>query len=168
MLEIKIKYFDKNIPQDQKIGKIAHGDWIDLRSAEDISLLPFEYHQIKLGIAIQLPPDHEAHIKPRSSTFKTWGIIQVNSVATIDESYCGDNDQWMMPVVALPRTVSQLLLYPLAKIFPFLKKNLSTHIKKGDRVCQFAIVRKMPEITVTEVHSMDNADRGGFGTTGKK
>lgn len=76
-LEIKIKYFDETLP---KIEKIAIGNWIDLRSAEDISLKQFEFKLIPLGIAMELPRGYEANVVPRSSTFKNFGILQTNSM----------------------------------------------------------------------------------------
>jgi dUTP pyrophosphatase len=140
-LTIKIKYFDDNLP---RIEKIPTGDWIDLRAAEDVELKQFEYKLIPLGLAMQLPPGYEANAVPRSSTYKNFGIIQTNHYGVIDESYCGDNDQWHFPALALRDTV----------------------IKKGDRICQFRINKKMPEVEFIEVEMLGNLDRGGIGSTG--
>lgn len=139
---LKIKYLSKDI---DKIKKISKGDWIDLRAAADIDLKAGEFKLIPLGIAIQLPHGYEAHIAPRSSTFKTWGIIQTNSVGVVDESYCGDDDEWMMPVYALR----------------------DTQIKINDRICQFRIFENQPEISFKEVTSLKNDNRGGFGSSGQ-
>ena len=139
-MEIKIKYFT----DVQPIEKIEKGDFIDLRSAEDIDLDAGDFAIIKLGVGMKLPEGYEAHIVPRSSTYKKWGIIQTNSVGIIDNSYSGDNDQWMMPVLAMR----------------------DTHISKNDRICQFRIVEKQPEIKFTTVEKLDNEDRKGFGSTG--
>lgn len=139
---LKIKYLSKDI---DKIKKISKGDWIDLRAAADIDLKAGEFKLIPLGIAIQLPHGYEAHIAPRSSTFKTWGIIQTNSVGVVDESYCGDDDEWMMPVYALR----------------------DTQIKTNDRICQFRIFENQPEISFKEVISLKNDNRGGFGSSGQ-
>lgn len=139
---LKIKYLSKDI---DKIKKISKGDWIDLRAAADINLKAGEFKLIPLGIAIQLPHGYEAHIAPRSSTFKTWGIIQTNSVGVVDESYCGDDDEWMMPVYALR----------------------DTQIKINDRICQFRIFENQPEISFKEVTSLKNDNRGGFGSSGQ-
>ena len=87
-MEIKIKYFS----DIQPIEKIAIGDFIDLRSAEDIDLDAGDFAIIKLGVGMKLPEGYEAHVVPRSSTYKKWGIIQTNSVGIIDNSYSGDND----------------------------------------------------------------------------
>lgn len=139
---IKIKYFTDKIDKIQKIDK---GDWVDLRSAETIELKQGEFKLIPLGIAMELPKGYEAHIVPRSSTYKNFGIIQTNHQAVIDESYCGDNDQWFYPAYALRDTV----------------------INANDRICQFRIMEKQPEIIFEEVSSLNNKDRGGLGSTGK-
>lgn len=141
-IQLKIKYFDKDIT---KIKKIKKGDWIDLRSAADITLKKGEFSLIPLGIGMILPEGYEAHIVPRSSTFKNWKILQTNNVGIIDNSYSGDADQWMMPVYATE----------------------DTEIKKDDRICQFRIVQKMPEVNIEEVEHLNNVSRGGFGSTGK-
>ena len=139
-MEIKIKYFS----DIQPIEKIAIGDFIDLRSAEDIDLDAGDFAIIKLGVGMKRPEGYEAHVVPRSSTYKKWGIIQTNSVGIIDNSYSGDNDQWMMPVLAMR----------------------DTHISKNDRICQFRMVAKQPDVEFTVVEKLDDESRGGFGTTG--
>ena len=141
MKTIKIKYFTDKI---DKINKIDKGDWIDLRSAETIELKAGEFKLIPLGVAMQLPKGYEAHIVPRSSTYKNFGIIQTNHQAVIDESYCGDNDQWFYPAYALRDTV----------------------INVNDRICQFRIIKKQPSIKFEEVDILENEDRGGIGSTG--
>lgn len=141
--ELKIKYHIKDL---QKIEKIEKGDWIDLRSAYDEEFTAGEFGFIDLGVSIKIPKGYEAHLAPRSSTFKNYGILQVNSVGVIDESYAGDEDVWKMPVYATRNTV----------------------IKKNDRICQFRIIEKMHPITITEVEHMTDDPRGGFGSTGVK
>ena len=59
-----------------------------------------EFRLIPLGIAMELPAGYEAHVVPRSSTYKNFGIIQTNHMGVIDESYCGDYDQWFFPAYA--------------------------------------------------------------------
>ena len=98
METIRIKYFSDEIEKlDYIDGK---SDWIDLRASEQVTLKAGEFKLIPLGVAMQLPEGYEAHLLPRSSTFKTWGIIQTNSMGIVDGSYCGDNDMWRMPVYA--------------------------------------------------------------------
>lgn len=141
MKTIKIKYFTDKI---DKIAKIDKGDWIDLRAAETVELKAGEFKLIPLGVAMQLPEGYEAHIVPRSSTYKNFGIIQTNHQAVIDESYCGDNDQWRYPAYALRDTT----------------------INVNDRICQFRIMEKQPTINFDEVEVLGNKDRGGIGSTG--
>ena len=140
-LTIQIKYHE---PKLEKIEKIAKGDWIDLRAAERVELKAGEFRLISLGVSIQLPTGYEAHIAPRSSTFKKWGILQVNSVGVVDESYCGEGDIWRMPVLATRNTV----------------------IEQNDRICQFRIMAKMPEVELVETEHLSATNRGGFGSTG--
>lgn len=142
MQEIKIKYFDEEI---EKLCFIdGKSDWIDLRAAKDMVLKKGDFALIPLGVAMQLPKGYEAHVVPRSSTFKNFGIIQTNHQGVIDCSYCGDNDQWFMPVLAVR----------------------DTQIHKNDRVCQFRIMENQPKIQFTEVSVLEGADRGGHGSTG--
>lgn len=141
METIKIKYFDNEI---DKIEKLSIGDWIDLRAAKSVRLKAGEFCIIPLGIGMKLPDGYEAHVTPRSSTYKNWGIIQTNSVGIIDNSYSGDNDQWMLPVLAME----------------------DTYIHKNDRICQFRIIKKMPEVEFEIVEHLDENDRGGFGSSG--
>lgn len=140
MKSVRIKYF----ADIERIKRVENGDWIDLRSAVDVDLKKDEFKLIPLGIAIELPKGYEAHIVPRSSTFKNFGIIQTNHNAIIDESYCGDNDQWYYPVYALR----------------------DTHISMGDRICQFRIMEKQPMFEFEEVDKLNNKDRNGFGSSG--
>lgn len=144
MLEIKVKYFTNVEPIKYIQG--TKSDWYDLRSAEDVELKAGEFRLIKLGVGMILPKGYEAHIVPRSSTFKNFGIIQANSVGIVDESYSGENDQWMFPAIALRDTV----------------------IHKNDRICQFRIFEHQPEHTMITVEHLNSIDRGGFGTSGKQ
>lgn len=151
MKQIKVKYFEGAT----KLEKIALGNWIDVYSRVDIALPKNSAAMIPLGFAMELPEGYEAYLAPRSSTFKKWGVIQTNSFGIIDETYKGDNDEWMMPVYCLqPRDVSGDFGMPV------------TIIKKGDKIGQFRIVKAMEDIEFVEVDHLDNPDRGGFGSTG--
>lgn len=141
-MEIRIKYHN---PALERIEKLAVGDWIDLRAAETVTLRAGEFRIISLGVSMRLPDGYEAHIVPRSSTFKKWGILQANHMGVIDNSYSGDNDVWGMPVLAMRDTV----------------------IKLNDRICQFRIMERMPAVEFVEVEQLDGPDRGGFGSTGR-
>lgn len=144
METIRIKYFSEDIERLCYIN--GKSDWIDLRASETVSLKAGEFALIPLGVAMQLPEGYEGHLVPRSSTFKNYGILQTNSCGIIDCSYCGDEDMWRMPVYATRDTV----------------------IEKNDRICQFRIVENQPQIVFEECESLDNASRGGFGSTGRQ
>lgn len=143
MKNIKIKYFSDKIEKLRYID--GKSDWIDLRAAENVELKAGEFRLIPLGVAMKLPEGYEAHIVPRSSTFKNFGLIQTNHFGIVDETYCGDNDQWFMPVFAVRDTV----------------------IHVNDRICQFRIMEHQPTIVFEEVDVLEAKDRGGFGSTGK-
>ena len=141
--QITIQYKDETIERLKYID--GKSDWIDLRAAERIELKQGEFKLIPLGVAMQLPKGYEAHIVPRSSTYKNFGIIQTNHTGIVDETYCGPNDWWYMPAYALRDTV----------------------IEKNDRICQFRIQKHQPEVIFEEVDALTGQDRGGIGSTGK-
>ncbi|MCI5944987.1 MAG: dUTP diphosphatase [Eubacterium sp.] len=143
METIRIKYFSDEIEKLTYIDGVS--DWIDLRAASEVSLKKGEFALIPLGVAMKLPKGYEAHVVPRSSTFKNFGIIQTNHMGVIDESYCGDNDQWFMPALAVR----------------------DTQIHINDRICQFRIMKHQPTISFEETDHLADKDRGGFGSTGK-
>lgn len=140
-MDIKIKY----LADIEKVKELSVGDWVDLRAAEDTVLRAGEYRLIPLGVAMELPSGYEAIVAPRSSTFKRWGILQANGIGIIDESYCGDGDQWHFPALAMRDTA----------------------IKKNERICQFRILAHQPKVELVEVESLGNDDRGGIGSTGR-
>ena len=144
MEKIRIKYFTDKIEKlDYIDGK---SDWIDLRASEEVELKAGDFKLIPLGVAMELPKGYEGHIAPRSSTFKTWGLIQTNSIGIVDNTYCGDEDMWRMPVYATRDTV--------------------VHV--NDRIAQFRIIENKPKIVFEEVEHLGNDSRGGFGSTGKQ
>ncbi|ELC8349990.1 deoxyuridine 5'-triphosphate nucleotidohydrolase [Clostridium perfringens] len=152
---IRIKYFDNAT----KLKKITKGNWIDVYANKDVFVKCGERAMVPLGFALELPEGWEGHLAPRSSTFKTWGIIQTNSVGVVDDTYIGDNDQWHMPVYCLQGKDIESENGEEVK---------GTWIRKGDKIGQFRIMEVMPEIEFEEVESFGNKDRGGFGTTGRK
>ena len=141
-MEIKIKYFTDKIDKIEYIA--GKSDWMDLRCAEDIELKAGDFRLIPLGVGMKLPEGYEAHVVPRSSTFKNFGLIQVNSMGIVDESYCGDNDQWFWPALAT--------------------RDVTVHV--NDRICQFRIMEHQPAFDFVEVEKLGENDRGGFGSTG--
>ncbi len=143
MEEIKVKYFVEDLPELTYVeGK---SDWIDLCASEDVTMTAGEFRLIPLGVAIALPEGFEAHLVPRSSTFKNYGILQTNSMGVVDFTYRGDGDQWRMPAYAT-RDVT---------------------IPKGSRIAQFRIMRNQPRLRFTRVDRLEGPDRGGFGSTGR-
>lgn len=140
-LEIKIQYLNDKV---KKIEKIPQGDWIDLTSAKDYKLNKGDFALIHLGVAMELPKGYEAHVVPRSSTFKNFKVIQTNGIGIIDQTYCGSDDWWFMPVYAVE----------------------DTEIHAGDRICQFRLFKNQNEINFIETERLDNQNRGGHGSTG--
>ena len=141
---IKIVYHSDAIEKLRYID--GKSDWIDLRSAERVEFKKGDWHLIRLGISMQLPVGYEAHVVPRSSTYRTWGLIQTNSYGVIDNSYCATEDEWMVPMLATRDTV----------------------VEVNDRICQFRIMRNQPVIEFEERDELEGKSRGGFGSTGKK
>ena len=142
--KIQIKYFSDQIDKLAYIG--GKSDWIDLRCAEEVTMKAGEYRLIRLGVGMVLPEGYEAHVVPRSSTFKNYGLIQTNSCGIVDESYSGDHDEWMWPAYAV--------------------RDTAVHV--NDRICQFRIVEHQPAIEFETVEKLKDSDRGGFGSTGKQ
>ena len=140
-MQIQIKYHD---PEIEHLGLEQHGDWIDLRAAEDVKMTPGEFRIISLGVSMKLPAGYEAHVVPRSSTFKKWKVLQTNSFGVIDELYSGEDDIWGFPALAMDYTT----------------------IHKGDRICQFRVMKKMEPVEFVTVDHMEDPSRGGFGSTG--
>lgn len=141
-LTVKIKYHTDILP----IETYDKGDWVDLRAAEDVEMKFGDYKLISLGVSMKLPEGYEAHVVPRSSTYKNWGIIQANHMGVIDNSYSGTNDIWRFPAIAMR----------------------DTKICKNDRICQFRIEKKQPKWFWTPVDELDDEDRGGFGSSGRR
>lgn len=141
-MKIKVKYHDGEI---QHLMQSSQGDWIDLRSRITIDAKAGDVYRIPLGVSMELPEGYEAIVVPRSSSFKNYGFIQTNSIGVIDESFKGDNDEWLLPVIFI----------------------VDGHIQKGDRVCQFRVIPRMGMINFQTVTTLGNTDRGGLGSTGK-
>lgn len=140
---IRVKYFVEGI---DPIQKISVGDWIDLRAGETVEIKKGDYYLIRLGVGMILPEGYEALVLPRSSTPKKFGIMLANSMGVIDNSYCGDNDEWKFPAIAIRDTV----------------------IKKGDRIAQFRIMENQSKLIFETVSNLKAESRGGIGSTGKR
>lgn len=138
-MKIKINTHGNQLPTQ-------NGEWIDLYTAEDAKLRKFEFKIISLGVSMELPEGYYAHIVPRSSAFKNFGVIMTNSMGVIENTYKGDNDIWGFPALAMRKTF----------------------IPKGTRLCQFRLVKVAPPVEFEQVEKLGNKDRGGFGSTGTK
>ena len=136
---VNIKYFDKTLPELE-----CYGDWIDLYNKEEISLKVSEHKLIDLNVAFKLPKGYEAHILPRSSTFKNYGLLIANSMGVVDNTYCGDNDEWKLSAIATKEVT----------------------IPKGSRIAQFRIIPSQ-NVNLKTVENLNGSDRGGFGSSGK-
>ena len=170
MMKLRVKYFEGAT----KMNKITKGNWIDVFANADVFVPLGERAMIPLGFALELPQGWEGHLAPRSSTFKTWGIIQTNHVGVVDDTYIGDNDQWHMPVYCLMgKDIKKDKFYTYDD---YLKEDVllsttetkGTYIHKGDKICQFRIMEIQPEIEFEKVEHLEGKDRGGFGSTGSK
>lgn len=144
---VNVKYMDG---QDKKLELEKNGDWVDVYTNEETTISQFEQALIPLGFALEIPKGYEAFLAPRSSTFKNHGVIVANSFGIIDNTYCGDEDEWKLSVVALRETT----------------------IPKGAKIAQFRLIKSMTDhdgaksIKFNEVDTLDNESRGGFGITG--
>lgn len=140
-MKVRIKYFTDIEP----VRILPVGDWIDLRAAETVEMKAGEYKAIRLGVGMALPAGYEAHIMPRSSTYKNYGLIMACS-GVIDNAYRGENDEWRFGAVAMR----------------------DTRIEKGERICQFRVMHNQPMLEFETVEKLDSVSRGGFGSTGKR
>ena len=159
-MNILIKYHNPNCKLE------SFGNWIDLKSAENVNLKKFDFKLISLGVSMKLPKYYQANIVPRSSTYIKYGVIQHNHYGVIDgpdnknNGYSGNNDIWKFGAIALKDDVI---------------------ITEGDRLCQFEIRPTMyapwyvkldwlfnNKIKFIEVNDLQTNNRGGFGSTNIK
>lgn len=138
-MEIKINTHGGPVP-------VVHGEWIDLYTAEDVYLKQFEFKIISLGVSMKMPEGYYAHIVPRSSAFKNFGVLMTDSMGVIENDYSGDGDVWGFPALAMRETI----------------------IPRGTRLCQFRLFKSAEPVEFVQVEHLDGPDRGGFGSTGTK
>ena len=173
---MKQKIYIKLFGDAEQLTIKKQGDWIDLRTNKEVNLkfptiktiktessplkkVDFDFDLIPLGVGMILPKGMEAHVVPRSSTFKKWNILLANSQGIIDNTYCGDEDEWKFPAIALG----------------------DVKIPKGTAIAQFKIVPSQRAtfwqklkwlfssgIELIYVLSLKRENRGGFGSTGDK
>lgn len=100
-MKIKIKYHNKNCKIE------SFGNWIDLKSAENVEMNVSDHKLISLGVSMKLPKYFQANVVPRSSTYMKFGIIQANHTGIIDgpdktsNGYSGNDDIWKFSAIAL-------------------------------------------------------------------
>lgn len=147
--KIEIFYHDPNMPKLDFIGGSDKSNWIDLYTAEDVHLKKGEFTLISMGISAKIPDGTEVRIAPRSSSYKNFKVLFTNSVGIIDTTYCGQDDIWKSPILAME----------------------DTFIPKYSRICQFRLnttmTEEFPSLQIVEVDKLDGENRGGFGSTGK-
>lgn len=171
-MEIKVKVLTEGCMPEIT----SKGDWIDLKAAETIEIkasqVGVQYTEngnkfrdaylgttyIPLGVAMHLPKGYEAIVASRSSGPKKLKLFIPSGIGIIDNSYCGNDDQWYY--VASPMT--------------------NTIINKGDRICQFRVQLSQKatiwqkikwlfssKIRLKQVNNLSDNNRGGLGSTGK-
>jgi len=143
-MKIKIKRFDKTLPLP--VHKTAGAVAVDLYSRLDFNIDPKQIAYIPMNVAIKIPDGYFIIQVPRSSTHKL-GLMAINSVGVFDRDYCGDDDEYHFAA------------------YNFTDKPV--FIEKGTRFCQLLLI-KCENFEFDEVDSMEEASRGGFGTTGIK
>lgn len=132
----------------EDLEHIEVGDWVDLRCATDVCSLAGSHQIIPLGIRMALPPGYEAIIAPRGSSFEKYGFIQTNSIGVIDNSFCGPDDEWFLSVFFLcPK---------------------QPRIKRGTRIAQFRIQKKMEACEFIATDKLPGKNRGSLGSTGER
>ena len=101
--------------------------------------------RVPLNVAMEIPSGYFVLLSARSSLHKK-GLMLANGIGIGDADYCGDNDEYQAP------------------IYNFSDQEVK--IKKGERIVQM-IVLPRPKVKVEVVERLGNANRGGFGSTGK-
>jgi len=143
-LNVTFKRFDTSLPVPEYKTKGAAA--FDLYAREETVIKASSIGYIPLNIALQLPEDHWALVSARSSLHKR-GLMLANGIGVGDYDYRGPNDEYK------------------AAVFNFTGEDVV--IERAERVVQM-IILKRPVVELSENDSFEDADRGGFGTTGRK
>ncbi len=141
--KLNIKRFDKALPLPEYKTKGAA--CFDCHVRIETIVMPNSHALIPLNIAIKPPKNHFIMLVARSSFYKR-GLLVPNGVGIGDEDFCGDNDEYHLPVLNLT--------------------NAPIKIDRGDRIAQM-LVLPYKKMRLTETHKLHSKNRGGFGTTGK-
>jgi dUTP pyrophosphatase len=117
---------------------------LDLISIEDVEIESGESRLVKIGISIELPPNTEAQIRPRSGLALKHKITVLNTPGTIDEGYRGE--------------IGVILIN---------HGKTSFQVRQGMRIAQM-VIAPVIRVTLEEVNYLRGTTRGprGFGSTG--
>ncbi|GAA3406552.1 dUTP diphosphatase [Paenibacillus hodogayensis] len=146
--EVRLKRLPGNedVPIPQKMSDLASGFDLYAAAAEPITLQPGERTLVPTGIAIAMPAELEAQIRPRSGLALKHGITCLNSPGTIDADYRGE---------------IKVLLVNLGQS--------AFTIERKERIAQM-VFQVVPSVRLEVVAELDDTVRGagGFGHTGKQ
>ena len=141
-----MKILWKRIDPAAQLPSYAHpGDaGMDIRSVEDLTIPPGGRALVHTGLVMQLPPDTEAQVRPRSGLALKHGVTVLNAPGTIDAGYRGEVGVILANFGDAPFAV-----------------------EKGMKVAQIVVAR-VEQAEIVEVLETDETDRGagGFGSTG--
>ncbi len=141
-----MKVFWKKIDPAAQLPSYAHpGDaGMDIRSVQEVTLPPGGRALVRTGLVVQLPPDAEAQVRPRSGLALKHGVTVLNAPGTIDAGYRGE-------VGVILANLGQE---------PFV-------VEKGMKIAQIVVAR-VEQAENVEVQDTDATERGagGFGSTG--
>ena len=145
MIKLKIQKLDKTL----KTPEYAHiGDaGLDLYSALDCILRPYERRKVPTGIKIAIPEGYAGFVQPKSGLAIKNGLSLVNTPGLIDSGYRGE----------------------VCAILINLDPEKDFIIKRGDKICQL-VIQKVSEVEIEITDELENTTRGegGFGSTGDK
>lgn len=128
-----------------KLPAYAHeGDaGLDLFSVDDTVIPPNQSALIKTGIQLELPPDTEAQIRPRSGLALNHRVTVLNSPGTIDRGHRGE--------------IRVILINHGSEPF---------EVYSGLKIAQL-VVSPVLTVQVVECAELSSSDRGdGFGSSG--
>lgn len=153
-----MKIYYKRLKDVSRPLVLPNGDWIDLfvPMQQNIEISSGVIAKIPLGIAVRLPPGMEAILAFRSSTSTKYDISPANGFGVIDNTYCGENDEWKFPV----RAFSAVSIPVNARLFQF-------RIQPSQKATIWQKLRWLFSngVELVEVTELSKNSRGGFGST---
>lgn len=140
-MKVRIKNSTGKVLEYKTPGACA----FDFEALEKVVFDPGEWKLVDTGTIIATPEGYCLVVAPRSSIFKNYGLMQVNSIGIVDQDYCGNTDTVKFPYMNMRKE-------PVV-------------IEKGERIGQGMFIKiEKPDFELVE--NMGGSDRGGFGTTG--